>query len=233
VIRETRELALNAAKTRGIDSIADLDPTYSKSLDAMMSRQAPAVANAPPPGGESPRLTTSPGKKAILPVQPNVDPTYRSGYDKPPQWQDSEQTVGRSLEKHSPGWKTKEHIPHPKGTKNLMSTIPEYFKPGSRGADTIAVEVKNVAVADMGMNFKGWAEQLARRNTTLKLQYSQAPVKNWLFADLRGIPAEVNLPQLAQKIRTGVADAGRVKGQSGPTYDKVFFILDDKIVEMP
>jgi hypothetical protein len=58
-------------------------------------------------------------------------------------------------------------------------------------------------------------------------------VKNWLFADLRGIPAEVNLPQLAQKIRTGVADAGRVKGQSGPTYDKVFFILDDKIVEMP
>ena len=37
----------------------------------------------------------------------------------------------------------------------------------------------------------------------------------------------------AKRIMTEVIEAGRIRNSPGPFYDRLFFILEDKIVQMP
>lgn len=89
------------------------------------------------------------------------------------------------------------------------------------------------AVLGLKINFDNWAEQLSRRNLTIARNYPHLILQNWLFDDLRGLQVEVDLPNLAARINEGISEAGYVGREPGPRYDRIHFILDNKIVRMP
>jgi hypothetical protein len=190
------------------------------------------VKAATPPtttGGVSPRTVNAPGSKATLPIQPfsPEEPTFKSVYKARPTWIDPEGTAERSVKALASDWQRKPVVKHP-GSGRLMSTVPELLSE-SLG---VAVEVKNVSIDDFGKFYPEWAEQLARRNATLS-RTKQRPIQNWLFLDLRGTSVEVDLLGLRSRIQAGVGRAGATGGRAGGGFDKVYFILDTRVVEMP
>lgn len=220
------DLKNSVVKDPFIEQLLDMDlPDLKKNRRALKkqaeSMQLPAA-----------QVAVRPGRQATLGIgKYTKGETFKSTYKEAPQFRDSERTAGQALEAQSPGWTPQGRIRHQPGGQ-LLSTVPEYFKENVNGV-SIAVEVKNVSLSDLQMNFSGWAEQLARRINTIKQNFPGRPLQNWMVADLRGLPVEVDLSGLSARLKYGVAKAGRAGGKPGPSYDKVFFILDDRIVEMP
>jgi hypothetical protein len=212
--------------------LTDVDSEMSAQVDAAVG-EAMNAPKASTSTDKSARRTSAPPKGTLLKVLGMAENVFKSAYFNPPEWRDSESTTTKAFQKKSPGWLAKEYIPHPQGRRGLQSTIPELYKPDLNGS-AVAVEVKDVALRGGEPNYQDWALQLAQRTNTIKLAFPKGnPLQNWLVADLRGLPGEVNLTNFADQIKVGVARAGRVGGKPGPTFDKVFFILDDKIVQMP
>jgi hypothetical protein len=141
-----------------------------------------------------------------------------------------------SLKAIYPGIPIKRKFRHP-GAKagNLLSTEPDVFlteiKVLKLGLFTVACEVKNVDVMGRKL-YTEMAKQLARRIKTLLLSedVKGKKVHNWLFMDLRGMAVEINLIARAHSVRSGIYSAG-VTGEKY-VYNRIFFILDDKIVAM-
>ena len=150
-------------------------------------------------------------------------------------WKSSEESVTNSLKAIFPGIPIKRKFRHPKAG-NLLSTEPDVFLTEIRepklGLFTVACEVKNKDVRYMEAKlYTDMAIQLARRIKTLSLSPDvKWKLQNWLFMDLRGMAFGIDLLESVHRIKNGIYNAG-VIGEKYK-YDRIFFILDDKIVAM-
>jgi hypothetical protein len=237
LVIQMERLALESAAKRGSGRNQDLSPDITQEIDAAFAPPDPkSAAKAPAKALEKPAPGTGtanlPSLETRLPLQAPSGDKFTSQYKNAPQPADSEVTVGRTLETTPYTWMPQERIHHPQSDSNLMSTVPEYFSENV-GGNAVSVEVKNVAVSGLEINFDKWAEQLARRNLTIARSYPHLILKNWLFVDLRGLRVEVDLPKLAARINEGISEAGRVGREPGARYDRIHFILDTKVVRMP
>lgn len=164
---------------------------------------------------------------ALLIQHPSAN-AFESKYKWRPTWIDAEQTVGKSL---GSGWLEKQKFKQQPLGGQLGSTVPDFFQPNLKGK-AVSAEVKNHDLGNLSRQTYGdWSRQLEQRTWAVS-QNVKLPTENWLFMDLRGTKVN-NLQELADTVKKGISDAGRVKGKAGATFDKIHFILDDTIVLMP
>ncbi len=191
------------------------------------------------PGGAQGASPTSPkaplpGRNATLPVQSYAEGEFKSEYARKPEFRDSERTANKSFAALKP--QTQEHFKQDPGGSNLLSTKPDLFiaQVPDPGGSPVAGEVKTPSLDTLGEKvYKDWAIQLARRDSAIAKSNPKWSGRHWGIVDLRGTQAEVDLPALAKRIKEGVRKAGTIGNKPGPTFEKMFFILDRTIVEMP
>jgi hypothetical protein len=207
-------------------------------VDGCEYRSSPGIKVKCPVGmgtSTSPSPRTLPptvrARTALLPIRKYLGQKFKSLYKVRPTWIDSEKTVENSLNASGGGWSLKRWFGQPKSGGRLLGTEPDLFN-DNVGGNRVAAEVKNVDLGELETWYGDWAEQLARRKDAIAKNIS-GKVEHWAFVDLRGTVVEVDLQALANRIKAGVAKAGRTKAGLGTTFDKVHFILDDAIIEVP